>query len=278
MVRGSQCITVVLILQHFLVRNVAAFSASRPDDNELLLDGSDKRKFLEQIEMAASHVTEEQLKVVGLGCAVAGGILCLCKDVGTGLGWATAGGVMAWSSRLVAKQRVTSGLATTAKRLAVQNNELQADLSALTNVVNRFGHSASDIEDLVKTLSTSWASYQRENDRHAELIDSQARLQLLQVMLQFDGDLDSTLDSSEQLASKDYVRTAFPRADLRGFGGGKAKTKEQDGARLSLQALERLLLADFGKSDANASDRGGADTVAARGDASGSAALRPESQ
>ena len=247
---------------------VTTFSAT--EDSELLSDGSDKRKFLEQIESAASHVTEEQLKVVGLGCAVAGGILCLCKDVGTGLGWATAGGVMAWSSRLVAKQRVTSGLATTAKRLAVQNNELQADLSALTHVVNRFGHSASDIEDLVKTLSTSWANYQRENDRHAELIDSQARLQLLQVMLQFDADRDSALDSSEQLASTGYVRTAFPRADLTTFGQGK-----DDGARLSIQALERLFLADLGKETTNASGRGGTDMAVGGKDARAQGPLYP---
>ena len=55
---------------------------------------------------------------------MAGGILCLCSDMGTGLGWVTAGGSMMWSSRLVAKQRVNNHLIATANRLAVRNEEL----------------------------------------------------------------------------------------------------------------------------------------------------------
>ena len=207
---------------------------------ERAIDRSDHLKgdgWVQSLELAAAHLTEDNLKVVGVGCAVAGGILCLSKDVGTGLGWVTAGGVMAWSSRLVAKQRISNGLATTAKRLAVQNAELDADLSALKSVVNKFGHSASDIEELVKTLGATWASYKKENERHAELLDSQARLQLLQLMQQFDADRDSALDAAEQRDAEAYLLAAFPRADL-------SKKIGEHGSSWTLGELESMLLQD----------------------------------
>ena len=207
---------------------------------ERAIDRSDHLKgdgWVQSLELAAAHLTEDNLKVVGVGCAVAGGILCLSKDVGTGLGWVTAGGVMAWSSRLVAKQRISNGLATTAKRLAVQNAELDADLSALKSVVNKFGHSASDIEELVKTLGATWASYKKENERHAELLDSQARLQLLQLMQQFDADRDSALDAAEQRDAEAYLLAAFPRADL-------SKKIGNHGSSWTLGELESMLLED----------------------------------
>ena len=232
--RRMLCLVLALAVQP-----AAAFTASFTGMPDQTADASavatDKPSWLESVELAAAHLTEENLKVAGLGCAVAGGILCLCNGPAQGAGWVVSGGVMAWSSRLVAKQRLTNGLAKTAKQLAVQNHELTADLSALKSVVNKFGHSASDIEELVKTLGQTWSNYQRENDRHAELLDSQARLQLLQLMQQFDADRDSSLDAGEQRAAEAYLRATFPQADLAGIG--------QD-ASLSLRELEMRLLAN----------------------------------
>ena len=217
------------------VQPATAFTASftgMPDQAaDATAVATDKPSWLESVELAAAHLTEETLKVAGLGCAVAGGILCLCNGPAQGAGWVVSGGVMAWSSRLVAKQRLTNGLAKTAKQLAVQNHELTADLSALKSVVNKFGHSASDIEELVKTLGQTWSNYQRERPA-CRALASQARLQ-------------QRVDAAVRRRSRPVARRGraaplrrtardLPAADLAGIG--------QD-TSLSLRELEMRLLA-----------------------------------
>ena len=126
----------VCFLLALCMRPVESFTAAaRPADEEekaassALEQSKPDLSWMENMERAAAHLTEENLKVGGMGCIVAGGILCLTKDIGTGFGWVVSGGMMTWSSRLIAKQRVTNGLATTAKRLALQNADLANDLS-----------------------------------------------------------------------------------------------------------------------------------------------------
>merc|ERR1712046_299192 len=90
-----------------------------------------------------------------------------------------------------------------------------------------------DIEQLVSALREQWDKYRKENDRHASLIDAQARLQLLQLMTHFDADRNSSLDPREQKQAAAYLQTAF---------GERAVARLRLDEPLTIGELERLLL------------------------------------
>lgn len=194
--------------------------------------------------------TTPVLDNVLLTCAVvsmlAGITISTFVDQFAGSGYVCAAIPTALLAHSLRKLRLSKSLCDAAEALSCENGELKENNSVLSASVEALNHEihqfasqnlnltnaaadlANDIDmlkgtigavgvagdDIVKRLRSVWRKYNDENERHAHLVQAQARLQLVQIMQHYDANVDAELSQSELDAATAYIKATFPDADM----------------------------------------------------------------
>ena len=181
-----------------------------------------------------------------VGGTITGLVLSSAYDPIAGTGFLLAGVSSACLAYTVRTLRLSKSLASSAQVLSVENDELRASNDELRNTVETVQSQLDDFakqngelskiadelsddlsilrgaigavggagNDIMNRLRNVWKSLQTENNRHAQLIKAQTRLQLVQIMQHYDTNTDALLDDVELAGAKAYLHAAFPDADI----------------------------------------------------------------
>lgn len=170
---------------------------------------------------------------------VAGGVICLREGLGAGGGYLTAGGAMWVAFR---HRQDNANL----KRIS---KDFERQLTKLHETIGAVGHQRDGMLDRLERL---WKQQKlendrqrTENDRHAALLDTQSRLELVRMMQIFDLDRDVALSDEEWQRAATYLKrvaNAFPRGDLRRLLDPAVNTIGITSWPIQLEEIERQLM------------------------------------
>ena len=186
------------------------------------------------------------LILCSVGGTITGLVLSTAYDPLAGTGFLLAGVSSTYLTYTVRTLRLSKSLASSARVLKVENDDLRAsneelrttvdsvqeqlndfvkqndklsklsdelsdDLAMLRGAIGAVGSTGNDIMNRLRVI---WKNFRVENDRHSQLIKAQSRLQLVQIMQHYDTNTDALLDDDELAAAKAYLQATFPKADI----------------------------------------------------------------
>ncbi len=186
-----------------------------------LLVGSDFSKYCNYV----IDVSLLMISISSIGCGI---FQYTIDDTFAGVGYISNGIFSGLTLFTLRKMRLKASLQSSVNVLKDENEELKEsndkltdnlnelnslkenldkDIKLLKNVTGIIGENADDLMDNLREIHSK---LELENDRHTLLINSQAKLQLINLFNHFDKDSNLVLDSKELNVAREHIKQILP--------------------------------------------------------------------